>query len=193
MTSLSTNVSGAGVAPELTEDQRQEIKEAFDLFDTDGSGTIDTKELKVAMRALGFEPRKDELRQLLASVSGAAGTTAGAGSTMGLSKHPNADFDGTGGADGVASVITYPQFVQLMSKKMSERDSREEMLKAFRLFDDDETGKISFKNLKRVAMELGENITDAELQEMIDEADRDGDGEVSEEEFLRLMKKTSLY
>jgi hypothetical protein len=55
------------------------------------------------------------------------------------------------------------------------------------------SGKISFKNLKRVAKELGENMTDEELQEMIDEADRDGDGEVSEEEFIRIMKKTSLY
>ncbi len=43
---------------ELTEEQKQEIREAFDLFDTDGSGTIDAKELKVAMRAIGFEPKK---------------------------------------------------------------------------------------------------------------------------------------
>ena len=69
-----------------------------------------------------------------------------------------------------------------------ERDSREEILKAFRLFDDDET-----INLKRVAKELGENMTDEELQEMIDEADRNGDGEINEEKFLRIMKKTSLY
>lgn len=61
------------------------------------------------------------------------------------------------------------------------------------MFDDDETGKISFKNLKRVAKELGENLTDEELQEMIDEADRDGDGEINEEEFLRVMKKTVWF
>ena len=64
----------------------------------------------------------------------------------------------------------------MMTAKMGEKDSREEILKAFRLFDDDETGKITFRNLKRVAKELGENMTDEELQEMIDEADRDGDG-----------------
>ena len=68
----------------------------------------------------------------------------------------------------------------------------EEIIKAFRLFDDDETGKISFRNLKRVAKELGENMTDEELQEMIDEADRDCDGEVSEEEFICILKKTSF-
>mmetsp|Transcript_32637 Transcript_32637/g.24103 ORF Transcript_32637/g.24103 Transcript_32637/m.24103 type:complete len:166 (+) Transcript_32637:20-517(+) len=149
---------------ELTEEQKQEIKEAFDLFDTDGSGTIDAKELKVAMRALGFEPKKEEIRKMIA----------------------DADKNGSG-------VIDFPEFLDMMTVKMAERDPREEMLKAFRLFDDDETGKISFKNLKRVAKELGENMTDEEIQEMIDEADRDGDGEISEEEFMRIMKKTNLF
>ena len=149
---------------QLTEEQKQEIKEAFDLFDTDGSGTIDAKELKVAMRALGFEPKKEEIRKMIADI----------------------DKDGSG-------VIDFHEFLEMMTVKMAERDPREEMLKAFRLFDDDETGKISFRNLKRVAKELGENMTDDEIQEMIEEADRDGDGEISEEEFMRIMKKTNLF
>lgn len=52
----------------------------------------------------------------------------------------------------------------MMTTKMGERDSTEEIAKAFKLFDDDNTGKINFKNLKRVAKELGENMTDDELQ-----------------------------
>ncbi|XP_051277276.1 uncharacterized protein cetn4 [Dicentrarchus labrax] len=149
---------------DLSEEQKQEIKEAFDLFDTDGTGTIDVKELKVAMRALGFEPKKEEIKKMIADI----------------------DKESSGAID-------FNDFLSMMSLKMSEKDSKEEIMKAFRLFDDDCTGTISFKNLKRVAKELGENLTDEELQEMIDEADRDGDGEVSELEFLRIMKKTNLY
>merc|ERR1719229_1854594 len=53
---------------ELTDEQKQEIREAFDLFDTDGSGTIDAKELRVAMRALGFEPKKEEIKKMIADI-----------------------------------------------------------------------------------------------------------------------------
>ena len=75
----------------------------------------------------------------------------------------------------------------MMTGKMGDRDSPEEIRRVFKLFDDDETGRISFRNLKRVARELGENMTDEELQEMINKADLDGDGEVNEDEFMRIM------
>lgn len=113
---------------------------------------------------MGFEPKKEEIKKMIAEV----------------------DKESLG-------KVSFDDFLNLMSIKMAEKDSKEEIMKAFRLFDDDETGKISFKNLQRVAKELGENLTEEELQEMIDEADRDGDGEINQEEFLRIMKKTSLY
>ena len=116
------------------------------------------------MRALGFEPKKEEIKKLIADI----------------------DRDGSGQID-------FAEFLEMMQNKMSERDGREEVIKAFRLFDDDETGKISLKNLRRVAKEIGEVMTEEELQEMIEEADLDGDGEIDQEEFLRIMKKTSLY
>ncbi|KAK1329575.1 hypothetical protein QTO34_009757 [Cnephaeus nilssonii] len=164
MASSSSQRKRASPKPELTKEQIQEIRQAFDLFDTDATGTIDVKELKVAMRALGFEPKKEEIKKMIGDI----------------------DKEGTG-------KMNFNDFLTVMTQKMCEKDTKEEILKAFKLFDDDETGTISFNNLKRVAKELGENLTDEELQEMIDEADRDGDGEVNEQEFLRIMKKTSLY
>merc|ERR1712137_1330439 len=112
----------------------------------------------------GSNPKKEEIAKMITDV----------------------DDDGSG-------TIEYPEFLSMMTQKILNRDPKDEILKAFKLFDDDETGKISFKNLKRVAKELGERRTDEELQEMIDEADRDGDGEVNEDEFLRIMKKTNLF
>ena len=58
-----------------------------------------------------------------------------------------------------------------------------------------ETGKVSFKNLRRVSNDMGANMTDEELHAMIHEADKDGDGEINEEEFttvLRLQLKVSV-
>ena len=49
----------------MTETQKQEIKDAFDLFDTSGSGTIEPRELKVALRALGIEPSKETIQKLV--------------------------------------------------------------------------------------------------------------------------------
>jgi hypothetical protein len=69
----------------------------------------------------------------------------------------------------------------------------EEMRKAFQLICEDGHDKITLKSLTKVAKELGENMTADELNEMIEEADRDGDGEIGEEDFIKIMKKTNLF
>ena len=96
------------------------------------------------------------------------------------------DRDGSG-------QILYPDFLEIMTTKISERDPIEEISKAFKLFDEDNTGKISLRNLRRIAREMQENLSDDELQAMIDEFDKDQDGEINEAEFLAIMKQTSIY
>ncbi|KAJ9670759.1 hypothetical protein PVL29_026969 [Vitis rotundifolia] len=146
----------------LTQRKRQEIKEAFDLFDTDGSGTIDAKELNVAMRALGFEMTEEQITQMIADV----------------------DKNGSGAID-------FDEFAHMMTAKIGERDSREELMKAFHIIDQDQNGKISSMDIKRITEELGEKFSTREIEEMIREADQDSDGEVSAEEFMRMMKRTT--
>lgn len=78
-----------------------------------------------------------------------------------------------------------------MTSRVSDKDSRENIRKVFNLFDDEKTGFISIKNLRRITKELGEGIEEHELQEMIDKADIDHDGVVSEEEFYLILTKKS--
>merc|ERR1712025_176149 len=108
----------------LSEEQIDEIREAFSLFDGDASGAIDVRELKAAMRALGFEVKNDELKKMVSDI----------------------DNDGNG-------TIEFGEFLQMMTGKMGEKDTREDIEKVFKLFDDDNTNKISFRNLARVAEE----------------------------------------
>ncbi|XP_077318533.1 centrin-3 isoform X1 [Lithobates pipiens] len=143
---------------ELTEEQKQEIKDAFDLFDTDKDKAIDYHELKVAMRALGFDVKKADVLRILK------------------------DYDGE-----ATGKISFDDFNEVVTDLILERDPQEEMLKAFKLFDDDDSGKINLRNLRRVSRELGENMTDEELRAMIDEFDKDGDGEINIEEFISIM------
>ena len=60
------------------------------------------------------------------------------------------------------------------------------------MFDDDGTGSITLRNLRRVAKELGETMTDEELQEMIERADSNGDSQVSMDDFYNIMTKKTF-
>ena len=75
----------------------------------------------------------------------------------------------------------------------SERNPEEELQKAFRIFDDDDTGKITAENLRKIATEIYPgNVTDAEVEEMIRIADLNQDGGVDYQEFIDLMKRAKL-
>lgn len=149
---------------ELTDDQRLEIREAFDLFDTDKDGAIDYHELKVAMRALGFDLKKAEVLKLLRDYDKRGEGVMVYDDFLKISAWdlycPSRSARGRDAHDGLnpLSSCTRPVTQHLLA-----RDPREEIRRAFELFDDDRTGKISVRNLRRVAKELGEGLDEDEL------------------------------
>ncbi|KAL4393549.1 hypothetical protein AHAS_Ahas02G0063100 [Arachis hypogaea] len=90
-----------------------------------------------------------------------------------------ADIDANG-------IINFEEFLTFMGRKIKENQA-EELKDAFKVFDRNNDGYISATELRHVMMKMGERLTDEEAEEMIREADLDGDGQVSYEEFARMM------
>lgn len=80
----------------------------------------------------------------------------------------------------------------MMTARMSDKDTREDINKVFRLFDEDNAGFVTIKNLRRVAKELGENISEEELTEMVERADSNGDQQVTADDFYNIMTKKTF-
>jgi calmodulin len=136
----------------------QEIKEAFNVFDKDNDGFITIKELATVMRSLGHNPSQDELNELINVY--------------------DKDHSGT---------IDFAEFSELMENKMRETALAEEFMETFKVFDRDGNGLLSGQELKYVMAIVGESLSDQEIDEFIAQADLDGDGLISYEEFVKLM------
>lgn len=153
----------------------------FALVDQDKNQKIGFHELKCAMKALGFDLPKAEILTILEKYSvPAAASTA-----------PNA----MGAADGMkrAQIHSTPLWLSLaafqviMSQRVLERNPRDEILRAFEMFDEGAKGGIMLQDLQRVARELDVMASEDELVAMIEEFDLDGDGAISKEEFVDIL------
>ena len=95
--------------------------------------------------------------------------------------------------DDCSDTIEYEEVLKMMMHKIFNRDLKDEILKAFRIFDDDETGKISFKNLKRAAKLLGQRITDEnEILNAFRLFDDDGTGKISFKDLKRVADELDV-
>uniref|UniRef100_A0A2K6QHQ0 EF-hand domain-containing protein n=1 Tax=Rhinopithecus roxellana TaxID=61622 RepID=A0A2K6QHQ0_RHIRO len=81
-------------------------------------------------------------------------------------------------------IIDFCEFLTMMARKIKATDSEEEIREAF---SKDGNGSVSAAELRHVMTNLGEKLTDEEVDETIREADTDGDGQVNYEEFVQMM------
>ncbi|KAK3709727.1 Calcium-binding component of the spindle pole body (SPB) half-bridge [Vermiconidia calcicola] len=167
-----------GVLDRLSEEQREEVNEAFSLFDLDKDNYIDYHELKVALKALGFDLPKTEILNILQTYGIPASQLSGGPSNkQPLPAQPT--FSGPS-----RLLLSHAHFLTIAAQRIDGRDPREEILRAFELFDMEGKGRIELGDLRRVARELGEGLQEEELQAMIEEFDVRGEGGIGREEFV---------
>ncbi|CAD7922196.1 unnamed protein product [Amoebophrya sp. A25] len=152
--------------PGLKQDEIEEIKEAFDLFDTDQSGQIDLKELRGAMQSLGYESKNETVFTMLQEL----------------------DKDGSASLD-------FEEFLDLMRGRDDEAGEhlRDEISKVFALFDVEGKNVITVKDVVRVCRELGERLSLEEITEIVKRASSDEQSlEITLEDFYNVTTKKTF-
>ena len=83
----------------LNQEQLRDLQTSFDIFDKDGTGNIDIKDLKVILRALGFEPQEDEIKKLLSTIN-------------------RSDEDDSNNKGFSSNTIDWSEFLEIMKNKL---------------------------------------------------------------------------
>ncbi|KAH8428233.1 Calcium-binding component of the spindle pole body (SPB) half-bridge [Aspergillus melleus] len=171
----------------LTEEQREEINEAFTLFDLDRDQHLDYHELRVAFRALGFTLPKQELISLLTTYGVPRPQVQQAAAQQSQHQQQSRAAPATNPQHPSNLLMPLSAFQAVTALKILERDPRDEILRAFELFDEGGKGYIDLEDLRRVARELGETgLEEEELRAMIEEFDLEGVGGVTREAFVSI-------
>lgn len=145
---------------ELTPEDLIKLEKAFRQFDRDSSGKISVAELGTIVRIFGLNPSQEDIRRMIDEV----------------------DADRTGD-------VCFAEFAVMIAMHMTPADKQaDDLRKAFRIFDKDGDGFLTVEELRYAMINLGEPLTDLEIEEMILEADEDGDGMINYEEYIKMLQ-----
>ncbi|XP_050430515.1 troponin C, isoallergen Bla g 6.0101-like [Adelges cooleyi] len=147
----------------LSKDQLKVLRKAFDTFDTEKKARITCDSINTILDMLGHATDAATVRNIVQEI----------------------DHQGAG-------TLSFDQFCTLASKFMTEEEEDSEAIKtelreAFRLYDKEGNGYITTEVLREILSELDNNMSDEELDQMIDEIDADGSGTVDFDEFMEVM------
>ncbi len=173
---------------ELSEQQQAQIKEIFDLFDTDGGGSIDCREKDAALYALGFQPTFDTKLPLPDErpQDGAAASKDSCSDTV---------------KEDTNQTITLHEFTQMMKGEQVVRNPLDAIWGAFAELSsgadqnlaNTEAGLVTLEGLRRACDKYDVKLNNDELNLIISDCDTDGDGAVDKSEFLRVMNQAPWF
>jgi centrin-3 len=185
---LAADESSAPQRLVISEQAQAQIREIFELFDTDGGGTIASQEVDAALFALGFQP----------STGSAEATHRGS----------FLDLDEIG--ENRSRSISLEEFTLLMKGELIGSSPLEGIWSAFSTLSQDSQaaegqqpwaaagereswGSVTLEGLRRACREYDVKLTEDELVCMMEEVDIDGDGAVDKEEFLNVMRNAPWF
>ena len=147
----------------LSKEDINELKQCFDFFDTNGTGKIDPKELKAAMQSLQFDSKNPVIYQLIEDLD-------------------TSEAEKNGG-------VSFEDFIKFINYKFGDKKSEEGLRRIFGLFvGETNSNEINFNSLKKVSKEIGEDLNDGEIKEMLERASKDGE-KLTFEEFYDIVTK----
>ena len=145
----------------VSSSNRDEIKDTFELFDVNGDGRINAREIRSAMQSIGFDEKNPTVYEVMTELD-------------------NPRNKNSGGA-------TFNDFCQTVNYRVPEKETTEDLRKVFNLFlDDPNSNTTSLESIKRVADELGENIEELELNAMLNKASKAG-ARLTFDDFVAIM------
>ena len=146
----------------LTEEEIEKIRDAFDVVDSRGRGKFDPKEFKANMESTGMH----EKESLIYSI-----------------------FDDLDTEESENNGVTFEQLIEAINKKLGNRNTKEGARKIFELFvDKNDSQTITLHALKKAANEFGQKMTNEQLKELFEKASRNGN-ELTFDEFYKVLNK----
>ena len=141
---------------DTSKNKEKEYKNIFEKYDSNNDGYVNSSELANIIKAIDINVTDEELLEILEEIE--------------------LEVNGE---------INFEKFVSVVNRRENDIDTEEELIKAFKVFDKDGNGLINLNELKHIMLKVGNNISESEIDQMLNEADIDMDGFINYEEFIR--------
>lgn len=159
---------------ELSDEKLREIKEAFELYDVENKQSVGMTQLKSILLCLGIEASSNEINNIMEEYG----------------ESPSNINEGENSSLNMISTlkkISYSNFLLMMSKRNNESDYEDELMEAFRAFDKAGDGKLGFQEIRYILLCLGEDFSEEEINEIINQTDTSGKGYVDYQDFIKVL------